>query len=38
MIKLTLRMTSYMATFKVNDNLIEMLVKMKDAFDLDWLP
>jgi hypothetical protein len=28
----------YGATFKVNDNLIEMLVKMKDAFDLDWLP
>jgi hypothetical protein len=28
----------YGATFEVNDNLIKMLIEMKDAHDLDWLP
>ena len=28
----------YGATFKVNDNLIKMLIEMKDARNLLWLP
>jgi|SRR6266850_283367 len=28
----------YGAMFQVNNNLIEMLIEMEDARDLDWLP
>ena len=28
----------YGAAFQVNDNLVDMLVEMEDARDLDWLP